>query len=88
MLKILVYYFREEMAVQLQRDFATLLELLENNMDNIWVSKPESVVSEQNQYGPDATVQSIIAQQKANTNNTKNGKIRFSLMVWVFFKRK
>ena len=86
---MLVYYFREEMAAQLQRDFATLLELLENNMDDIWVSKPESGVNEQNQYGPDATVQSIIAQrQKANTNNTKNGKIRFSLTVWLLCARK
>ena len=81
---MLVYYFREEMAAQLQRDFATLLELLENNMDDIWVSKPKSGVNEQNQYGPDATVQSIIAQrQKTNVNNTTNGKIRFSLTVWV-----
>lgn len=81
---MLVYYFREEMAAQLQRDFATLLEWLENSIDDIWVSKPESGVNEQNQYGPDATVQSIIAQrQKANTNNTKNGKIIFSLTMWL-----
>ena len=81
---MLVYYFREEMAAQLQRDFATLLELLENNMDDIWVSKPKPGVNEQNQYGPDATGQSIIAQrQKTNVNNTTNGKIRFSLTVWV-----
>ena len=77
------------MAAQMQRDFATLLELLENNMDDICVSKPESGVNKQNQYGPDATVESITAHlQKVNTNNTKNGKIIFSLTVWLLSGQK
>ena len=86
---MLVYYFHEEMAAQLQRDFATLLELLEDSVDDIWVSNAESGVNEPIQYGPDATVRSILKQrQKANTNNTKNGKIGMFLTVWVLCTRK
>ena len=85
LLKMLIYYFYEDHAVQLQSKFTTLLQLIENGIDEIWNSKAEVGINEQNQYGPGATVQSIIAQRNnKNINKPNTGKISPLLSSVIF----
>ena len=63
LLKILVFYFEEDKACNLQSTFTTLLDLIQNDMKEIWRNETTSQDTTSS-FGPHATVQSILAQRQ------------------------
>jgi len=66
-LKVLVLFYYDEQASQLQIQLTELLDTVEANMEEIWSSQTVVNTTEDSYYGPNATVQSIIEQR-----NNKN----------------
>lgn len=79
-MKILVYYFEEDKAFIVQSTFASLIELIETNINEIW-KKDTTQQGNVSTFGPHATVQTILAQRSNMANNNGNKGIYQSQLI-------
>jgi len=70
--KILLLYFHEKKALDLQTRLDGLLVTIEKHKPEIWFNESKNASDNDFEYGPGATVQSIV--EKKNTSGTTKPK--------------
>ena len=69
--KILLFYYFEQKATDLQSRLDDLIKLIEKHKDEIWTIENGNNTNVNFEYGPGATVQTIL-EQRSSTMNTQN----------------
>ena len=74
--KILIFYFYEQKAIDLQSCLDDLLTLIVEHKDEIWTSENNNNnnTGTNFEYGPGATVQTILEQRNSTMNHQNKSK--------------